>query len=237
MRVLKTGLGVRYNLELVSSPDEFTDSRDDFIHGIIEGRGGTCASLPVLFAALARRLGYPLKLVKTVRHLFCRWDDAAGERFNIEVSNGDGMDCHPDDYYRQWPVPHEQIPPQFTSGFLLSLSPREEVANAWAKRGHLLHSLGRLGESVSSFATAASLVTSDRLLDFVFWKVLNQRAEELERRSPSKLHLHEVGLESRRFWPGLPDEIERRILTLDLHERLLGQPSSDELKNVRHTID
>ncbi len=46
--VLRRGLGVRYNRDRIGD----TDSRDDFIHDIIEGRGGTCASLPVLYAAV-----------------------------------------------------------------------------------------------------------------------------------------------------------------------------------------
>jgi hypothetical protein len=84
MNVLWRGLGVHYNQERIDDPDEFTNSRDDFLHGIVAGRGGTCASLPVLLAAMGRRLGYPLRLVKTARHLFARWDDRAGERFNVE---------------------------------------------------------------------------------------------------------------------------------------------------------
>jgi hypothetical protein len=38
----------------------FGDSKDVFIHGLIGGeRHGTCSSLPVLYAAVAQRLGYP----------------------------------------------------------------------------------------------------------------------------------------------------------------------------------
>jgi hypothetical protein len=47
--VLRRGMGVRYNQERIDDPEEFTDSRDDFLHGIIEGWGGTCASLPVRY--------------------------------------------------------------------------------------------------------------------------------------------------------------------------------------------
>jgi hypothetical protein len=37
----------------------------------------------VLYVAIGRRLGYPLKLVECKGHLFVRWEDAK-ERFNIE---------------------------------------------------------------------------------------------------------------------------------------------------------
>ena len=236
MRVLKTGLGVRYNHERVAVPEDFTDSRDDFIHGIIEGRGGTCASLPVLFVAVGRRLGYPLMLVTTARHLFCRWDDPAGERFNVELSNGNGMDSHPDDYYRHWPVRWEAIPLEHTAKFLHSLSPREEVAHAWSKRGHLLHSVGRLGEAVSSFATATSLVTGDRLLDFVLGSVLNQRSVALRRLLPAELPRLEIAYPPLRRWPGLPEEMERRIIALDAWELTLQRPLSEGCRVVRCAV-
>jgi hypothetical protein len=61
------------------------DDDDRFIHGIIQGQGGTCGSLPVLYAAVGRRLGYPLKLVCAAgkdrwKHGFVRWDEPAKEK-------------------------------------------------------------------------------------------------------------------------------------------------------------
>ncbi len=48
---------VHYRQELIDMDDGafFRDSRHLFLHGIVEGKGGGCASLPV-----GRRLGYPL---------------------------------------------------------------------------------------------------------------------------------------------------------------------------------
>ena len=64
--------------------------------------------MPVLYVAVGRRRGYPLKLVEAPTHLFFRWEDPDGERFNVpEVFNvegtGHGISFHPDDYYRIWP--------------------------------------------------------------------------------------------------------------------------------------
>jgi hypothetical protein len=59
--VLQRQCGVRYNAEKISADASFT-TEDTFVHGIIQGNGGTCGSLPVLYAAVGRRLGYPLKL-------------------------------------------------------------------------------------------------------------------------------------------------------------------------------
>ena len=184
MNVLWRGLGVHYNRERVDDPEGFTDSRDDFIHGIVGGRGGTCASLPVLLAAVGRRLGYPLKLVKTARHLFARWDDPAGERFNVEI-NQTGLNTHPDEHYLTWPVDIRGMKWQTETKFLRSLTPRDEVARAWSKRGHNLRANGRLKEAVDCFATACSIVTDDRSLDLCLWELLRQRRKALNPRIPA----------------------------------------------------
>ena len=72
--VLQRDLGVRYNPERIREID-FRRSQDLFIHGMIDSdNGGTCVSMPVIYTAVAQRLGYPVKLVLTKAHVFCRWD-------------------------------------------------------------------------------------------------------------------------------------------------------------------
>src|SRR5262245_61608540 len=82
LQTLQEDLGVRYNPARIVDKSfqvphciepDFSASRDLFIHGIIDGPGGTCCSMPVLYVAVGRRLGYPLKLVQTRGHLFFRW--------------------------------------------------------------------------------------------------------------------------------------------------------------------
>jgi hypothetical protein len=102
--VLQRGMKVRYAPHRIGdSTNPWPDSRDHFIHGPISGYGGTCASLPILTIAIARRMGYPLKLVATQGHTFARWDGLDGTRFNIDGhANGDsggGPNIREDDYY------------------------------------------------------------------------------------------------------------------------------------------
>lgn len=104
----------------------FGNSRDLFIHGMTSGeQQGTCASMPVLYVAIGRRLGYPLKLVECKNHLFVRWEDAR-ERFNIE-GTGSGLNCYPDQEYMEWPWPisKEELA---TGMYMKSLSPKRELA-------------------------------------------------------------------------------------------------------------
>ena len=43
--------------------------------------------MPILYIAIGRRLGYPLKLVHAHGHDFVRWDEPGGERFNIDATS------------------------------------------------------------------------------------------------------------------------------------------------------
>ncbi len=104
----------------------FGNPKDLFVSGLTEGEHeGTCASLPVLYVAIGRRLGYPLKLVECKGHLFARWEDAK-ERFNIEGTNR-GLNCYPDQEYMEWPYPisKEELA---TGMYMKSLSPKRELA-------------------------------------------------------------------------------------------------------------
>lgn len=95
LRCLVQHLGVHYNDEQKTNPS-LAKSQDQFVHGLVNGTGGTCASLPTLFVAVGRRLGYPLKLVQSAHHYFARWDDpVTGVSFNIEAHQ-DGFGFYPD---------------------------------------------------------------------------------------------------------------------------------------------
>ena len=65
-RRLRRGLPSRPKFK----PD-FCQPEDVFIHGMIVegGKGGTCASMPVLYVAVGRRIGLPLYLVGNARGL------------------------------------------------------------------------------------------------------------------------------------------------------------------------
>jgi len=134
----------------MSAADNFSfkDSRVAFLHGMIPGKGktvaetpgGTCASMPVMYVAVGRRLGYPLKLVTTDGHIFVRWDGkkhpnrAWRDRFNIEGAGG-GFSSYDDDHYMTWPkkLTAHQVR---ANGHLVSLTPKEELAMFLASRAH-----------------------------------------------------------------------------------------------------
>ena len=217
--VLRGGIGVRYNPDVMADLDRSPiDSRDDFLHGIIEGWGGTCASLPVLYVAVGRRLGYPLRLVTTARHLFARWDNPRGERFNIEISNAGGVDTHPDDHYLDWLVPirgteWEEIHHR------RSLTPRGELTQLWAKRGFCLRANGLMREAVKAIAIAWSLSPDDVLCGVTMQQVMKEWKVTFPTWIKRRRRLN-IDWPPRQY-PGLPVELEQDIIELDVYERLL----------------
>jgi hypothetical protein len=184
LQVLQEDCGVRYNLERKFQPD-FCQPADLFIHGIVEdnGAGGTCASMPVVYVAVGRRLGYPLKLVEGREHIFCRWDDPRGtlikwpsigecwippDRFNVEGA-GEGIAFHPDSYYIQWPRLWTEV--DFSHGrYLQSLAAREEFAAFLMQRGECLWDLGQRGEALKAYWFARKLAPDDRRYEWLHAK-------------------------------------------------------------------
>jgi hypothetical protein len=146
-QTLSQDLGVKYNLPTLELDDEnyLSDPRNLFIHGIIEGDGGTCASMPVLFIAVGRRLGYPLKFVHTLRHGFARWEGAT-ETFNIECTSP-GFLSHSNEHYLNWP---DKIPVDLAMRmrWLLSQTPKQEVQWFGRQRTSVFLHHGMLKEAV-----------------------------------------------------------------------------------------
>jgi len=154
LQVLQEDCGVHYNHARIRDID-FTKSQDLFLHGMIgNDNGGTCVSMPVLYTAIGRRLGYPIKLVLAKAHVFCRWDGPK-DRFNIE-GTGEGFSSFEDDYYMKWPKPISEA--EAKAGFYLrSLLPREEMAIFLATRGHCQEDTGKFNECYVSYSLANQL--------------------------------------------------------------------------------
>jgi hypothetical protein len=158
-QVLQQDCGVHYNMKRIRDMD-FRNSKDLLIHGMIyDPNGGTCVSMPVMHVAVGRRLGYPLRLVLTKGHVFCRWDDGK-ERFNIESTGEGGTDSYPDEHYKSWPMAWTGLEAQ-ANRYLISLSPAEELACFLGSRGHCFLQNGRITQARDTFAIAGRLAPLD----------------------------------------------------------------------------
>jgi hypothetical protein len=171
---------VEYNVALRNDYSfDFFDSRDVFIHGMIPGPhgdapGGTCASMPVLYCAVARRLGFPLKLLSAQGHLATAWvDPKRGRLFNVEGSSR-GFSFPDDAHYLEnsgqrntpefigGPAPghRENVPPRI-------LGLKDELAHALLTRGHVLLDNLRCEEAAEVYRFAATM--DRRNVDF--WRL------------------------------------------------------------------
>ena len=181
--VLQRDLGVRYYLPFSQGEYDARDSRNLFLHGILSGHGGTCVTLPVLYIAIGRSLGYPLHLVQAKEHLFARWDEPGGERFNIECTSL-GFRAPDDDHYRHSPKP--LTAQDLASGqFRRSLAPREVLALLLKERGQCLMDHLRLDESLEAFSYSNQLAPSLPGLQYAWATatVLHRAIESAKRRT------------------------------------------------------
>jgi hypothetical protein len=212
LQVLQEDCGVSYNPERKCDPD-FCQPADLFIHGIVGEKtsGGTCATMPVVYVAVGRRLGYPLKLVEGRGHVFFRWDDRVGslirwpnlgecwippDRFNVEGA-GEGIAYHPDSYYIQWPQLWNEI--DFSHGrYLRSMSAKEELASFLIQRGECFWDIKQPGEAMKAYWFARKLAPDDTRYEWLH----SHRTREYQIQNASELA--EINERSRRNRLGAP---------------------------------
>jgi hypothetical protein len=180
--------------------------------------------MPVLYATIGRRLGYPIRLVKAKRHLFCRWD-GAGERFNIEGA-GRGLSVYPDDYYRTGL--YQMIPGEERDCSLLhSMTPRQELADFLGERALLWAAEGNWRQCMDSFVGAIVADPDTPSLKNSFTRWMNKWQEELIRRSPPGFPAISM-LPYRRLYPAvIPADAELAIHRLCVVESLLNDPEHE----------
>jgi hypothetical protein len=217
--------GVRYNLAKVPE-DVPLETEDTFIHGPVLGKGGVCASLPVVYAAVGRRLGYPIKLVKarsaTAGHVFCRWDDPKGERLNIDV-NYTGMSALPDDEYRtgRYQLSAEA---EREGGYLRSETPRQELAGFLVNRSFRWQDAKNYRRAVEAQAWSSALVPELPIEQNTLRARLGDWDTELARTRPAAFPPLHIRCEGRRYPATVPLRLEQDALGLEATENLLRDP-------------
>jgi len=98
IRALNTYLYKHYKLEYDLSDPDAQKLENHFITGILDTKKGSCITMPLLYLAVAQRLGYPVYPVAAPSHLFLRYVDPKLKLQNIEATTGGGY--VPDDEYQ-----------------------------------------------------------------------------------------------------------------------------------------
>ena len=134
----------------------FSDSSDLFLHGLLSDKHyGTCASLPYLYVAVGRRLGYPVSIARTHMHNYVYYDEGDGKHFNVEATENRAFTTPTDDAYRHpiWGAPSS--PEYFEKrGLLRPLSNKEAMGHLLGTRAAVFRSAGRHDDEARTWATA-----------------------------------------------------------------------------------
>jgi Transglutaminase-like superfamily len=206
--VIQRDFGVRYDQAKIPDHVPFA-AEDSFLFRLIKTRLGTCANMPVLYVAVGRRLGYPMKLVQAkgqgATHLFARWDAPNGSRFNIEATD-QGMRTPADDYYR---TGRYSITPQVEKMgcFLKSLTPREELSCILTERGlHLWDDRCYL-RATAALCWACVLAPHNELQLNTVKMATNEWLCTQRDRSPNHFPRVCIASKSRRFPDGFPGSV------------------------------
>jgi tetratricopeptide (TPR) repeat protein len=162
VHALKTDAGLRYNPERADqkNSDKPFSAKEMLINGLLsDERIGTCNTIPVVIAAVGRRLGYPLYLCCTHQHVWTRWD-GGGERFNIEASGPNDFSDFDDDHFRSELEPMRKAGID-TSYYLKNLTPADELALFLFSRGWVLEDHKRFEEGLPGWAKCCFLAPTE----------------------------------------------------------------------------
>jgi hypothetical protein len=220
---LQRDCGVQYNPEK-RDPEVPFEPADSFIFGIVQGNGGTCASLPALYCAVAHRLGYPMFLV-TARgekwdHVFVRWVDG-DVCFNIEAT-AQGMTTPKDEHYR---TGRYQMTPELEqqSHFLRPLDMRQSFAAFLGERALYWRNLKQYHHAIEAMAWAAALHPEHQVYLNTAKTIYNERLKQwLGSKPPGFPEILIAEIEQRRFAPTVPLRFELDLCGLEATECLLN---------------
>ncbi|MBI4653851.1 MAG: hypothetical protein HY752_02500 [Nitrospirae bacterium] len=116
------------------------NTRNRYIDGVLDRKRGNCASMPVLYLAIAQRLGYPVYAVAAPDHLFLRYVIPDFKENNIEATGGGGYSSN-EEYIRDFQISKIGIK---SGAYLRTLSHREllaelvsENAGYWIEKGDI----------------------------------------------------------------------------------------------------
>ncbi len=217
--VLQRYFNVRCITNVVDNP-VFSNAEEQFIHGLTNGKPGTCANLPVLYATVARQLGYPLKLVRSPEHLFARWDDGRAERFNVECTVV-GFESLPDEYYLSWPKRAD--PYVIKAGKMLqSLTPRDELGSFLHQRALCFHDNERYKDAVIASLASCLADSQNALFERASLGFLRSWQHSLRRLLPYRYPALTIRHPVARCLPDrFPVELERSFTQFQVVDDLL----------------
>jgi regulator of sirC expression with transglutaminase-like and TPR domain len=117
--------------------------KNRYLNGVLDTKSGSCTTLPLLYLALAQRLGYPVVPVAAPQHLFCRYRLPDGTYQNVEATAGGWS---PDeDYIQSMEIPERGLK---NGAYLENMTYRQllgdliiENGSLWARQGDFVRAI------------------------------------------------------------------------------------------------
>lgn len=124
-----------------------------FLNGILDSRKGICYTLPLLYIAVAQRVGYPIYPVAAPDHMFLRYVDPSFKEQNIEATSG-GKYFEDAWYIKDFSIGKRGLK---SGAYLRTMTYRELLGEIVAANAFVLGSNGSGEKSLKYFETAIRL--------------------------------------------------------------------------------
>jgi len=139
----------------------YTNPGHLLLHGLLDTRQGTCASLPTLQVAIGRRMGWPVALACVGSHYVCRYDDGK-KVHNIETTDtgrGGFAETTDKEYIAEKQTSRRAVA---CGSDLRKLSAREMLGVFVAMRARHYCDVNQIRRSARDYALAYTLFPSSR---------------------------------------------------------------------------
>ncbi len=161
---------------------KMTNHADLFVPGLIDTKRGTCSNMPILYMAVAHRLGWPLKAVVAADHMWCRWDDGK-KRFNLEATStksggGEGSFSTPPDeaYQTDLNIPAKAVE---VGSDLSTLTARQTLGVYLQQRAGYYRETGKWAQAEEDLLLARVCFPANRDIFRNLLMVMDERAKGL----------------------------------------------------------
>ena len=159
IRVLNTVIyrdsGFRYDHD----PSARTLSAHYLLTGILDHKKGICYTMPLLYMAVAQRLGYPVYMVIAPDHMFLRYVDSSFKYQNIEATSG-GKYLPDEEYIRAFSVSEKGLR---AGTYMRTLTKRETLGHLLSASAFVFAQRGQFDRAMKYLAKAIELDPKDAL--------------------------------------------------------------------------
>ncbi len=129
------------------------ESESYYLNRVLDTKQGNCFSMPVLFIAVAQRLGWPVHLVHVPDHSFVRYVDPVLKEQNIETTSNGGY-VSDESYARDFKVSQKG---RKSGAYLRTLTHRELLGDLVEINAITLGQQGNLSKSIDYLKVATKL--------------------------------------------------------------------------------